>query len=83
VIYRGPWQRVTSDFQREFTRGERVDVCDAEFAMLSQEPYRDEIITLRNANLEIGIAPELTPLMVLDDSNAVDSGCCSGGSKCC
>ncbi len=83
VIYRGPWKRVGSDFQIELTRGERVDVCDAEFAMLSQAPYCDEIIALRNANLEIGIVPELSPLMVLGDANMTDPGCCSGGSKCC
>lgn len=27
VIYRGPWKSVTTDFQMELTRGERVDVC--------------------------------------------------------
>ena len=82
VIYRGPWQQVTTDFQMELTRGERVDVCDAEFAMLSQTPYRDEVIALPNANLETGIAPDLTPLMVLGET-PTSSSCCTAGSGCC
>ncbi len=82
VIYRGPWRQVTTDFQMELARGERVDVCDAEFAMLSQAPYRDEVIALPNANLEIGIAPDLTPLMVLGET-PTGSSCCSPGSGCC
>lgn len=82
VIYRGPWKSVTTDFQMELTRGERVDVCDAEFAMLSQSPYRDDVVGLPNANLEIGVAPELTPLMVLGETSA-GSGCCKPGPGCC
>ena len=83
VIYRGPWKRVTSDFQLDLTRGERVDVCEAEFAMLSQAPYHDEVIALRNANLEIGIAPNLTTLVSLGDASAMEATCCSPGEKCC
>lgn len=82
VIYRGPWKSVTTDFQMELTRGERVDVCEAEFAMLSQSPYRDDVVALPNANLEIGVAPELTPLMVLGETST-GSSCCSPGSGCC
>jgi len=82
VIYRGPWKSVTTDFQMELTRGERVDVCEAEFAMLSQPPYRDDVVALPNANLEIGAAPELTPLMVLGETST-GSGCGSPGSGCC
>ena len=83
VIYRGPWKRVTSDFQLDLTRGERVDVCEAEFAMLSQAPYHDEVIALPNANMEIGIAPNLTTLVSLGGISATEATCCSPGAKCC
>ena len=82
VIYRGPWKRVTSDFQLDLTRGERVDVCDAEFAMLAQAPYRDEVIALPNANIEAGIAPE-TIFASLTIAAPQDATCCSPDLKCC
>ncbi len=82
VVYRGPWKSVTTDFRQEFARGERVDVRDAEFAMLTQAPYRDQLVLLPNANIEIGAAPSGHRLVSLD--LAPDSGgCCSPGSKCC
>ncbi len=80
VVYRGPWKSVTTDFRIELPRGERVDVGDADFAMLAQDPYRDEVITLPNANVELGAAPTF---VLLDGTQAAESGCCSHGSKCC
>lgn len=82
VVYRGPWKSVTTDFRQEFARGERVDVCEAEFAMLAQTPYRDQLVLLPNANVEIGAAPSGLTFVSLDLA-ADAGGCCSPGSKCC
>ena len=82
VIYRGPWKSVTTDFRQELSRGERVDVHEAEFAMLSQTPYRDQLVLLPNANIEVGAAPSGS-LFVSLNLAADASGCCSPGSKCC
>ncbi len=82
VVYRGPWKSVTTDFRQDFVRGERVDVRDAEFAMLAQPPYREQLVLLPNANVEIGAAPSGSMFVSLD--LAADAGeCCSPGSKCC
>lgn len=82
VVYRGPWKSVTTDFRQELARGERVDVRDAEFAMLAQTPYRDQLVLLPNANVEVGAAPNGSMFVSLD--LAPDAGgCCSPGSKCC
>ena len=82
VVYRGPWKSVTTDFRQELVRGERLDVRDAEFTMLSQPPYRDQLVLLPNANVEIGAAPGGTSLVSLDLA-PIQTGCCSPGSKCC
>ena len=82
VVYRGPWKSVTTDFRQELARGERLDVRDAEFAMLSQPPYRDQLVLLPNANVEIGAAPGGTSLVSLDLA-PMQAGCCSSDSKCC
>ena len=82
VIYRGPWKSVTTDFRQDLTRGERVDVRDAEFAMLAQTPYGDQLVLLPNANVEIGAAPSGSMFVSLDLA-ADAGGCCSPGSKCC
>lgn len=83
VIYRGPWKSVATDFRGELSRGQRVDVRDAEFAMLSQPPYRDQLILLPNENLESGIAPSGATLTSLDVIPSSSGSCCSTGSKCC
>lgn len=82
VVYRGPWKRVTTDFRQELTRGERVDVRESEFAMLAQPPYRDQLVLLPNANVEIGAAPSGSRFVPLD-LMAEPTGCCPPGSKCC
>lgn len=82
VVYRGPWKSVTTDFRQALARGERVDVRDAEFTMLSQPPYRDQLVLLPNANVEIGAAPSGRQFVSLDLASE-QSGCCSPGSKCC
>ena len=82
VVYRGPWKSVTTDFRQELARGERVDVRNAEFAMLTQPPYRDQLVLLPNANVEIGAAPGGTNLVSLDLA-PMQTGCCSPDSKCC
>lgn len=82
VVYRGPWKSVTTDFRQELARGERVDVRGAEFSMLAQPPYRDQLVLLPNANIEVGAAPGGNSFVSLD--LAPDAGgCCSSGSKCC
>ena len=82
VVYRGPWKSVTTDFRQELARGKRVDVREAEFAMLAQPPYHDQLVLLPNANVEIGAAPGGTHLVSLDFAPG-QIGCCSPGSKCC
>lgn len=82
VVYRGPWKSVTTDFRQELARGERVDVREAEFAMLAQAPYRDQLVLLPNANVEVGAAPSGTMFVSLDLAPE-QTGCCSPGSKCC
>lgn len=82
VVYRGPWKRVTTDFRQELVRGEQVDVREAEFAMLAQSPYRDQLVLLPNANVEVGAAPSGSMFVSLNLAPEA-GGCCSPGSKCC
>lgn len=82
VVYRGPWKSVTTDFRQELARGKRVDVREAEFAMLSQSPYREQLVLLPNANVEIGAAPNGNRFVSLDLAPEQNGGC-SPGSKCC
>ncbi len=82
VVYRGPWKSVTTDFRQQLARGERVDVREAEFAMLAQPPYRDQLVLLPNANVEVGAAPSGSMFVSLDLAPDAD-GCCSPGPKCC
>ena len=74
VIYRGPWQSVMTDFGIELRRGERIDVSDSEFSMLAESPYREEVVALPNANVELGAAPGTTTFVSLD---------VVGSSRCC
>ena len=82
VVYRGPFKSVTTDFHQELHRGERVDVREAEFAMLAQPPYRDQFVLLPNANVEIGASPSESGLVLLSQVSD-QTGCCSPASKCC
>jgi len=44
VIYRGPWRQVCDDDGHVLRRGERVAVCAKTYALLTSEPYADQII---------------------------------------
>lgn len=81
VIYRGPWKSITTDFRSDLKRGERVDVAEREFAMLAQSPYRDQLVLLPNANIELGAAPSGMSFVALDV--APTNACCSPEDKCC
>ncbi len=74
VIYRGPWKSVTTDFGIDLRRGQRVDVSDSEFTMLAKSPYRQDVVALPNANVELGASPGETTFVSLD---------VAGSSRCC
>lgn len=83
VVYKGPWKSVRTDFAMELLRGERTDVCETEFAMLSQAPYRDEVVLLPNANVDAGELPAKSSLVSFNVVGSAPESCCSSNSKCC
>jgi arsenite methyltransferase len=52
VMYKGPWREVLDDDGHVFRRGERVAVCEKTFRIMTEGPYRDQVL---------GIEP-LTPV---------------------
>lgn len=46
VIYRGPWKTVEDDDGHLLRRGERMAVCEKNFRIYTQPPYRDQIVPL-------------------------------------
>jgi ubiquinone/menaquinone biosynthesis C-methylase UbiE len=44
IIYKGPWKQVEDDDKHVLRRGVRTAVCDKTFQILSNAPYKDEII---------------------------------------
>jgi SAM-dependent methyltransferase len=46
VIYPGPWKEVHDDDGHIYRRGDRVAVCAKTYRLLTNEPYRDQVIGL-------------------------------------
>jgi arsenite methyltransferase len=46
VIYRGPWRQVCDDDGHVLRRGERVAVCAKTYALLTSEPYAQQVVAV-------------------------------------
>ncbi len=46
VIYAGPWKQVEDDDGHVLRRGERTAVCAKTYALLTQEPYTEQVIAV-------------------------------------
>ena len=46
VLYRGPWLRVTDDDGHTLVRGERMAVCAKTHALLTRDPYANDVVSI-------------------------------------
>ena len=83
VIYRGPWKNVTTDFGLTLARGESVEVTDSLGEMLSQAPYREQLIALQNRRADDRQLTAPTTLVSIAGAQTPTTNCCLPESKCC
>lgn len=55
VMYKGPWKSVSDDDGHTFRRGERVAVCEKTYRIMTEGPYRDQVLGIEPL---VAIAPE-------------------------
>lgn len=95
VIYRGPWRQVCDDDGHVLRRGERVAVCAKTYALLTSEPYAEQIVPVppyqeippeQRAVFDCSRSAARHPRETKGQGYAATTdaaSCCDPGAKCC
>ncbi len=85
AIYRGPFSFVIDDEGYEFSRGQRMAICERTFNVLNNEPYKDSFICIAPA-IERDAKQWCAPAGTLRDAKETKDSLHSvniSGSACC